>query len=39
MRNLTIGTLRAGGWANIAAGLHWAARNYYNPLSLLKLST
>jgi predicted transposase YbfD/YdcC len=38
MRNLTIGTLRAGGWANIAAGLRWTGRNYLNPLSLLRLA-
>jgi predicted transposase YbfD/YdcC len=39
MRNLTIGTLRADGWTNIAAGLRWTGRNYLNPLSLLKLAT
>jgi hypothetical protein len=38
MRNLTIGTLRADGWTNIAAGLRWTGRNYLNPLSLLKLA-
>jgi len=39
IRNLTIGTLRADGWTNIAAGLRWTSRNYLNPLSLLKLAT
>ena len=38
MRNLTIGTLRADGWTNIAAGLRWTGRNYLNALSLLKLA-
>ena len=39
MRNLTIGTLRADGWTDIAAGLRWTGRNYLNPLSLLRLAT
>ena len=36
MRNQSIRALRANGWDNIAAGLRWAARNYINPLSLLR---
>ncbi len=39
MRNLALGTLRADGWTNIAAGLRWTGRNYLNPPSLLELAT
>jgi hypothetical protein len=38
MRNLTIGTLRADGWTNIAAGLRSTGRDYLSPLLLLKLA-
>jgi len=39
MRNHSILALRINGWDNIAAGLRWAARNYMNPLSLLRLTS
>jgi predicted transposase YbfD/YdcC len=38
IRNLTIATLRADGWTNIAAGLRSTGRDYLSPLLLLKLA-